>query len=175
MLIEILKFMLAKSFLEELFKPQNMHPYSGTKTLFTKLAHSSVMKLNENSMSKLFDLMVMGVKWQIIQTVTPEEVYHVTITHLDEIQKIVQGTQGEEFVNAARDYFTAMCKNFTGYDYMIIKQQLLSFFQDRHIKVSLFIQEQIQGLDGTLFIGYTDIGPVFSRQPGPITYFSKGK
>ena len=131
--------MLAKTFLEELFKPQNMHPYSGTKTLFTKLAHSSVMKLNENSMSKLFDLMVMGVKWQIVQTVTPEEIYHVTMTHLEEVGKIIQGTQGEEYVDSAKELFVNMCKNFTGYDYMIIKQQLLSFFQDRHIKVSLFI------------------------------------
>jgi hypothetical protein len=62
-LVEILKFMLSKTFLEELFKPQANHPYAATKTLFTKLAHSSVMKLNENSMSKLYDLMVMGVKW----------------------------------------------------------------------------------------------------------------
>lgn len=84
--------MLAKSFLEELFKPQTMHPYAATKNLFTKLAHSSVMKLNENSMSKLFDLMVMGVKWHVISTVTPEEVYFVTLTHLEEVFTIIEGT-----------------------------------------------------------------------------------
>ena len=125
---EILKFMLSKSFLEELFKPQTVHPYAATKTLFTKLAHSSVMKLNENSMSKLFDLMVMGVKYQIIQTVTPEEVYNVTLTHIDEVGRIVEGSPGEEFVNSAREYFVTMCKGFSAYDYMILKQQLLSFF-----------------------------------------------
>jgi hypothetical protein len=75
--------------------------------------------------------------------VSPEEVYSITITHLNEIGDISRGTQGEEFVNAARDYFVSMCKGFSAYDYMIIKQQLLSFFQDRHIKVSLFIQEKI--------------------------------
>ena len=84
--------MLSKTFLEELFKPQTMHPYSATKTLFTKLAHSSVMKLNENSMSKLYDLMVMGVKWQLTQTVSPEEIYSITITHLNEVGDIVKGT-----------------------------------------------------------------------------------
>lgn len=79
-------------------------------------------------MSKLYDLMVMGVKWQLTQTVTPEEIYGITITHLNEVGDIVKGTQGEEYVNAAREYFVSMCKGFTAFDYMLIKQQLLSFF-----------------------------------------------
>jgi len=57
----------------------------------------------------------------------------------------------------------------------MIKQNLLAFFQDRHIKVSLFIQEKIQGLDGTLNIFYTGTGPIFSQKPGTITYYSGGK
>jgi len=52
----------------------------------------------------------------------------LTIKHLEEVGKIVSGTAGEEYVNSSRDLFVNMCKNFTGYDYMIIKQQLLSFF-----------------------------------------------
>jgi len=98
-----------------------VHPYAATKTLFTKLAHSSVMKLNENSMSKLYDLMVMGVKWQLIQTVTPEEVYQITLNHLEEVNKIILGSDGEEVVKQARELFVNMCKGFTAYDYMVIK------------------------------------------------------
>lgn len=30
-----------------------------------QLAHSSIMRLNESSMSKLFDLVTMGVKYQV--------------------------------------------------------------------------------------------------------------
>mmetsp|Transcript_34670 Transcript_34670/g.34299 ORF Transcript_34670/g.34299 Transcript_34670/m.34299 type:complete len:133 (+) Transcript_34670:20-418(+) len=95
---EILKFMFNKSFLEELFKPQDRHSYNATKHLFTKLAHSSVMKLNENSMSKLFDLMVMGVKFQIVSTTIPEELYHLTLRHLQEVEDLVTTTSAVEYV-----------------------------------------------------------------------------
>lgn len=102
---EILKFMFNKTFLDELFKPQQRHSYTATKHLFTKLAHSSVMKLNENSMSKLFDLMVMGVKFQIISSTIPEELYHLTIKHLDEVGKLIEGTPAEEYMTDCRTHF----------------------------------------------------------------------
>lgn len=172
---EILKFMFNKAFLEELFKPQERHSYTATKHLFTKLAHSSVMKLNENSMSKLFDLMVMGVKFQIISTTIPEELYHLTLKHLDEVSKLIAGTPSEQYVDDCRSQFVSMCKGFTAFDFTMIKQHLLAFFQDRHVKVSLFIQEKIQSLDGTLNIYYTGIGPIFSMKPGTVNYYSKGK
>eukprot|EP00343_Euplotes_focardii_P011635 CAMPEP_0205832014 /NCGR_PEP_ID=MMETSP0206-20130828/45764_1 /ASSEMBLY_ACC=CAM_ASM_000279 /TAXON_ID=36767 /ORGANISM="Euplotes focardii, Strain TN1" /LENGTH=354 /DNA_ID=CAMNT_0053137171 /DNA_START=41 /DNA_END=1101 /DNA_ORIENTATION=- len=170
---EILKFMFNKSFLEELFKPQDRHSYTATKHLFTKLAHSSVMKLNENSMSKLFDLMVMGVKFQIISTTIPEEIYHVTLRHLEEVFVLIEGTSAEEYVHDCKTQLINMCKGFTAYDFTMIKQNLLSFFQDRHVKVSLFIQEKIQSLDGTLNIFHTGIGPIYSQKPGVVTYFDK--
>lgn len=172
---EILKFMFNKSFLDELFKPQERHSYTATKHLFTKLAHSSVMKLNENSMSKLFDLMVMGVKFQIISTTIPEELYHLTMKHLEELYKLVSGSVAETYLDDCKTAFVSMCKGFTAYDFTMIKQNLLAFFQDRHVKVSLFIQEKIQSLDGTLNIFYTGIGPIFSKKPGTVVYYNKGK
>ena len=33
--------------------------------MFDKLAHASIMKLNSNSMDKLYDLMTMAVKYQV--------------------------------------------------------------------------------------------------------------
>ena len=33
--------------------------------MFDKLAHASIMRLNSNSMDKLYDLMTMAVKYQV--------------------------------------------------------------------------------------------------------------
>ena len=33
--------------------------------MFDKLAHASIMRLNANSMDKLYDLMTMAVKYQV--------------------------------------------------------------------------------------------------------------
>ena len=172
-LVEILKFMLSNSFLGELFKPQEMHTLSATRALFDKLAHASVMKLNTTSMNKLFDLMLMGVKHQVLSTTSPEEIYQITMTHLDEIMKIISGTSAEVLVTSTVQLVNKLCATLAPYDFILIKQQLLTFFQDKHIKVSLFIQENFQSLDGTLNIDYTGVGPMHSKKPGTVTYFDK--
>jgi len=48
------------------------------------------MKLNETSMSKLFDLMLMCFKMQVFLTSSPMEIYAVTLNHLREVLKIIQ-------------------------------------------------------------------------------------
>ena len=56
---------LCGQFIRELFKPQEMYTSSSTREIFNKLAHSSIMRLNESSMDKLYDLMTMGFKHQV--------------------------------------------------------------------------------------------------------------
>ena len=63
---DVVKTMLSKKFVEELFRAQEMYSMVSTRQIFEKLAHSSIMKLNATSMGKLFDLMLMGMKYQII-------------------------------------------------------------------------------------------------------------
>ena len=53
-------------FIDELFKPQEVYSVNSTKQIFEKIAHSSIMRLNSNSMDKLFDLMTMTFKHQIL-------------------------------------------------------------------------------------------------------------
>ena len=73
--------MLSKKFVEELFRSQELYSMTSIRQIFVKLAHSSIMKLNAVSMNKLFDLMLMGFKLQVLSTVTVEEIYHLTFTH----------------------------------------------------------------------------------------------
>jgi len=96
---DVVKTMLSKKFVEELFRFQEMYSMTSTRQIFEKLAHSSIMKLNATSMNKLFDLMLMGMKYQIVSTTTPDEIYHVTMTHLTEMAKLVKGSAAEALVN----------------------------------------------------------------------------
>ena len=52
-----------------------------------------------------------------------------------------------------------------------MKQQLYKFFQDKHIKVSLFIQDGIQGLDGTIYQNFAGEGAIFSERLGSCKLF----
>ena len=45
--------MLNKRFMEELFKPQEMYSKKAMRTVFDRLAHASIMRLNPASMDKV--------------------------------------------------------------------------------------------------------------------------
>ena len=58
-----------------------------------------------------------------------------------------------------RDKFNKLTATYTAYDYYLTKQELFKFFEDKHIKVSLFIQDEIQSLDGTVYLNFCGVGP----------------
>merc|ERR1719311_1181631 len=81
-LSDVVRTMYYPRFIEELFKPQEMYTIQSTRQIFDRLAHSSIMRLNESSMEKLFDLMAMGFKCQVMACAHPREVIEVTFNHL---------------------------------------------------------------------------------------------
>mmetsp|Transcript_4215 Transcript_4215/g.7157 ORF Transcript_4215/g.7157 Transcript_4215/m.7157 type:complete len:96 (+) Transcript_4215:168-455(+) len=81
--------MFIPKFMDEVFRPQKMISLIETRQIFVRLAHSSIMRLNESSMQKLFDLMLMGLKLQTLQCCYPEEITHVTVNHLDTMANMI--------------------------------------------------------------------------------------
>ena len=74
-----------------------MYSAASTKQIFEKLAHSSIMRLNKSSMDKLYDLMTMGFKYQLIQCSSPQQYLHVTLNHLESLKEILASdTVGKE-------------------------------------------------------------------------------
>ena len=43
----------SERFLDEIFRPQDMCSKKAVKTIFERLAHTSIMRLNQNSMDKV--------------------------------------------------------------------------------------------------------------------------
>lgn len=79
---DVVRTMYTPVFLDELFKPQEIYTVASTKQIFDKLAHSSIMRLNKTSMDKLFDLMTMGVKHQLLSCKCPQQFLQVRTDHL---------------------------------------------------------------------------------------------
>ena len=69
------------------------------KSQFSRIAQSSIMKLNESSMSKLYDLMLMGLKYQCFHSHHPDELYLVLLNHFSGIYDIYR----EISANTARE------------------------------------------------------------------------
>ncbi|VDM78328.1 unnamed protein product [Strongylus vulgaris] len=87
---DIISQTLKQKYLHEIFKPQHMFSRRHMRAMFERLAHSSIMRLSESSMEKLFDLTLMMTKYQIQSVVMPEQILTVTMNHLSGMRRIAK-------------------------------------------------------------------------------------
>lgn len=172
---DVVRTMFNAKFIEELMKPQDLYSLSSLRGIFDRLAHSSIMRLSESSMDKLFDLMTMGVKYQVVCSTYPGELVDVTLNHIDSMRTIVDDKTLESLIDSFRDQFKKRYENLSVGEFMELRQTLHSFFQDRRIKVSLFLQEGLQTTTGTMVFPEEEFLPPGVLVPNTIRYYTGGE
>ena len=105
---DVVRAMYSPTFVVELFKPQAMYSTTSTKQIFEKLAHSSIMRLNTSSMDKLYDLMCMGFKYQIITCNSPQQYLQITLNHLETLKSLLQNDEACDLIQLAIDKCIAL-------------------------------------------------------------------
>jgi hypothetical protein len=143
-LTDVVLTMLSRSFLEGLLQPQAMYTDSATKDVFRKLAHSSIMCLNESSMDKLYELMFMGVKYQVVAASEPQHILHITLTHLESVKGLNISDDAQKAVEHAMDLVVKCYASLGPGDWLEVRQQLLEFLQARRVRVSVLLQHNVQ-------------------------------
>jgi hypothetical protein len=166
--------MFNQQFIAELVKPQKMYTIDSVREIFNKLAHSSIMRLSTSSMDKLYDLMVMGFKHSVLSCSQPQELLQVTLNHLDAIELLVEGANdAQQCIESAINSITNIATHCGIYDYHLIRHRLCSFFQDKNIKVSLFLSAGFQNrADGSFILDLGGQCPYGFDVPGAVKYYS---
>lgn len=173
---DIIVNMFNDKFLDEIFRPQELCSKKALRTIFERLAHTSIMRLNETSMEKLFDLMIMAVKYQICLCTKPREILLITLNHYDIIKSYARDSQTcQILLEHCYKRLAKMYLSMNEGEFQLIRQTLLGFFQDLRIKVSVFLREKSQNWNGCFV--YPNGGPVPSGTslPGTISYYDDGK
>ncbi|XP_034468104.1 protein OSCP1 isoform X1 [Hippoglossus hippoglossus] len=170
---DIITTMFNKKFLEELFKPQELYSKKALRTVFDRLAHASIMRLNQASMDKLYDLMTMAFKYQVLLCPRPKDILLVSFNHMDAIKDFVKDTpsilsQVDETYQQLIEMYTPMCSG----EFQLIRQTLLIFFQDMHIRVSIFLKDKVQNSNGRFVLPISGPVPHGTQVPGLIRMFS---
>lgn len=154
---DILSTMLNEQFLEELFKPQKMYTRLAMQSVFEKLVHSSIMRLNSNSMNKLYDLMLMVFKYQVVNCQRSADIFLVTLNHLDAIKNFSNNFPDllERFKNlysmVISDYGTLPHK-----DYDCLYKCINAFLENLNIRVSVLMKLGLQLPNGEIIISKND-------------------
>uniref|UniRef100_A0A914HP35 Protein OSCP1 n=1 Tax=Globodera rostochiensis TaxID=31243 RepID=A0A914HP35_GLORO len=175
---EIVAVMLSKSFLDELFEPREMYTKSGLRQHFEQIAHSSVMRLNDASLIKLFDLMTMGVKYQFLLCKEPSELVLVTMNHLDGMKAIFKD---HATIIERIDHASTLLMDHFGdtplWQMAVIRSELLNFLSGTCVKASQLLRAQRQLDDGrfVLFPAGEQIElPYNAVVPGSVRYVENG-
>ncbi|KAG1948206.1 protein OSCP1 [Pimephales promelas] len=164
---DIITTMFNKKFLEELFKPQELYSKKALRTVFDRLAHASIMRLNQASMDKLYDLMTMAFKYQVLLCPRPKDILLVSFNHMDAIRDFVKDTpsilsQVDETNKQLVEIYTPL----SGGEFQLIRQTLLIFFQDMHIRVSIFLKDKVQNSNGRFVLPTSGPVPYGTHTPG---------
>lgn len=144
--------MFKTEFLQELFKNQPVYTFGATRTIFDTLAHASIMRLNAASMDKLYVLMVMGFKHQVMSCKTFKDLFAVTETHMTAVQKLCTKEEVGASIQMALDKMKALANEFTDGDWDALRQAICRFLQEQRAKVSILLQEKFQLKTGQMVL-----------------------
>ncbi|XP_067281969.1 protein OSCP1a [Pseudorasbora parva] len=174
---DIVGTMFSKAFLEELLRPQDPYSHRALRTVLTRIAHTSIMRLNPASMDKLYDLMTMAFKYQIVLCPRPQDLLLITFNHTDTIKELVKDNPSlVNQINEAQRQLIEVYTPLTDGDFQLIRHTLLVLFQDMQIRVSIFLKENIQNPDGHFVLQTSGPVPHGCEVPGLIRWFNaKGR
>ncbi|XP_005111931.1 protein OSCP1 [Aplysia californica] len=166
---DIVATMFNKRFMEELFKPQALYSKKAMRTVFDRLAHASIMRLNAASMDKLYDLMTMAFKYQVSLALRPKDIILITLNHMDAMRAYVEGsTTVRGQVDTVYKMLIDTYASLSNGEFQLIRQTLLSFFQDMHIRVSIFLKDKVQNNNGRFILTPGGNLPFGTEVPGVI-------
>ncbi|XP_055467068.1 protein OSCP1 isoform X2 [Psammomys obesus] len=170
---DIISTMFNRKFMEELFKPQELYSKKALRTVYDRLAHASIMRLNQASMDKLYDLMTMAFKYQVLLCPRPKDVLLITFNHLDSIKGFIQDSPTIlHQVDETFRQLTEVYGSLSAGEFQMIRQTLLIFFQDLHIRVSTFLKDKVQNSNGRFVLPVSGPVPWGTEVPGVIRMFN---
>ncbi|GAB6030388.1 Protein oscp1 [Chamberlinius hualienensis] len=169
---DIISTMINKDFVKELFRPQDLYSKGALKSTFDKLAHASIMKLNASSVDKLYDLMSMAFKYQLYLCPRPSDLLFITLNHTDALKRMVGDQQIKEEIDHLNQLLIKTFMGFSEGEFQQIRHNLLNFFQDTHIRVSMFLRDNSQNPNGRFAILGIGQVPVDTEIPGSIRLFN---
>ena len=174
-LVDTVSALLELEMVESTFSAQPTFSSSSVRALFHRITHCSIMRLNDESMDKLYDLMMMGLKVQLIRCRDSYELIESTLHRLDHIHSIIDSKcasspEHENLLSVIHSVRQRVIRTYFGSistsKLLVVRKRLFQWVQDRKIKVSILLQKKLQSLDGHIITNSVGMLPKFTQIPG---------
>nr|XP_046274550.1 protein OSCP1-like isoform X2 [Scatophagus argus] len=121
--------------------------------------------------------MIMAFKYQVFLCPRPKDLLLISYNHMDTIREFVKDTpavvnQVDETHRKIIEVYSSLSEG----EFQLLRQTLLIFFQDMHVRVSLFLKNQVQNPNGRFALSTSGPVPHGIDVPGLIrTFDNKGR
>ncbi|KOB72101.1 putative Oxidored-nitro domain-containing protein [Operophtera brumata] len=153
-LTDLVTVLLHRKLLDELFLPQPVAQHAVIKQLLQDISSTSIMKLDDYSMSKLWDLMTMIFKWQLA-VATNQNIFDITRRHLKGVATLMPQYFQENLIQQTIFRFESLSHKFTDDDYKCLSNTMVLWFSEYHTKISVLLRLGLQKKDGTFSLPAT--------------------
>eukprot|EP01063_Lacrimia_lanifica_P029206 TRINITY_DN4412_c0_g1_i2.p1 TRINITY_DN4412_c0_g1~~TRINITY_DN4412_c0_g1_i2.p1 ORF type:complete len:433 (+),score=169.68 TRINITY_DN4412_c0_g1_i2:129-1427(+) len=175
---DLVTCLYSPSLLQEMLQRGPLPSNTYMTKVFHSIASTSIMTLSESGMEKLYELMVMAMKFQTLSITHPKDLVAVTMNHLEQSRLLVRaGSTALQVADKALLWMVRYMKQVTGPQYHQIRCLTLKFCQGRKTRVSLFLREKLQH-DSGMFPLSTHGGmpnDELVQMPGVVHYHDQGE
>ncbi|XP_074604793.1 organic solute carrier partner 1 [Brevipalpus obovatus] len=170
---DILTSVFSSSTIEQIFIPKQLMSLKELQNLINRIAHCSIMKLSEDSMNKLFDLVIMVVKYQLVFVQNSLELFDVVTNHLDSMMMLTENVQLISSIEMTRKRFLTHFGPNHIYRLRMVRTVLLTYLAGIKTKVSALMKMGTQDEEGGWIVGKENLVSCFCQIPGTINYFNE--
>ncbi|XP_050665819.1 protein OSCP1 [Leptidea sinapis] len=167
-LTDLVTVLLHPKLMEEIFLPQPVPAHNVIKQLLLDIAVSSIMRLDDYSMNRLWDLITMIFKWQI-SIARKQNAFDITRRHLKSVAMLVPDICSKQAIESTIIKFETLAKNISEDDYKSLFGTLVLWFSEYRTKISVLLRLGLQLKDG-LFRTPSAIHPKLLKNLGDNIY-----
>ncbi|RLU23577.1 hypothetical protein DMN91_003782 [Ooceraea biroi] len=149
---EVTAALLNPKVLSPMFEESPMIGMPHLRTILESVALSSIMKLDANSMDKLFDLMTMMVKYQLTAASGPREIVLIMLNHIDGMRDMVSDVNAQKCVTLVQEMVVDFYSCLTFDEIWRARQSCLRGLESYNVRVSILLRRGLQNEDASFNI-----------------------
>ncbi|XP_033174295.1 protein OSCP1-like isoform X2 [Bombus impatiens] len=149
MLDEVTAALLNPKMLSSVFEEKSLTKISLLRPTLECVVLSSIMKLDKSSMNKLFDLMIMMVKYQLTAATGPVEIVLLTLNHTDAMRDMVSNPNAQQCIGLVHQMVIDFYGTLTFEEVWNARNDCLKELEYYSVKVSILLRLGLQNDDGS--------------------------
>ncbi|XP_076234021.1 organic solute carrier partner 1 [Calliopsis andreniformis] len=146
---DVIAALLNPKTLSSVFEEGPLSSISILRSTLECVVLSSIMKLDKNSMNKLFDLMIMMVKYQLTAASDPREVILLTLNHTDAMRDMASNANVQKCVGLVHQMVIDFYSNLTCEEIWNARNDCLKELEPHRVRVSILLRLGLQNDDGS--------------------------